>query len=137
MTELLTPDSDERHRAFKQRLETDEQMVHRLRDWSEGDIIWGWTHLKGGSSMGKTYQREESVPTAADLSDYAPGHEQARTAYESAVGTAASGAVFLWVARIQSVRTEPRGPDPGEPPLKHATLTNPHVLESEVISDDA
>lgn len=138
---VLTTDSTQRERAFKAYKESSEQMIHRLRTWHELQVVWGYeTHTEQGTT-GKTYTRRGRTRSHIVDSDVTPddnvGHNQARDSYFEAVDNASPNtAMFLWVARIESTRTEPRGPDPGEPPLKFASLKSARVVHSVYIPAD-
>lgn len=135
---LLTTDKEQRERVFRERQSGGERMVHRLRDWEEGDILWGWASVKEGSSTGKTYRHATSDEREEHIGEYLEeAHTAAREAYEAVVendgpmlGGGPGAAVFLFAARIESVDTEPPGPDPGEPPLKFAELGKVVVVDS-------
>lgn len=101
---------------------TGEQMVHRLRDWSDGDTLYGVTsiNLDTGASSGKTYRAGGEY--GADAEQKARDH--------FAGGTLASGVTVLYRATVQNPRTEPANPmDPGEPPLKFAYLEGVEILD--------
>lgn len=130
-------DADRRKTAFADAKTSGRQMVHRLRDWEEGQTIWGWEiHTESGGSMGKTRTRrdfeiqvDEDEPVRPQVK--ASLVDTAVAQLESSRGDVRT-AGFVWVAQIADVQTEPRGPDPGEPPLKDAKLTNLTVVWSDV-----
>lgn len=107
--------------ALRERL-AGEQLVHRLREWADGDTLFGVTFMNPdtGASMGKTFREGD---------EYGEGAEsKAREHYES--GIIASGVTVLFRGTVRDPRTEPRDPeDPGEPPLKFATLTDVEILD--------
>ena len=98
-----------------------EQMIHRLREWTDGDTAFGVTtfNLETGTSSGKTYRvGTERGQTA---------REKARQNYDRAIF---KGVTVLFRATVRNPRTEPRNPmDPGEPPLKFGTLEDVEILE--------
>ena len=149
MRSVLTADPKTREEAFKEHKENGEQMVHRLRDWEKGDILWGYESVSGSGSTGKTFSRrnrENREERIGDLDGLDPqdAHESARQAFESmtdpdktSLGGGPDTSVFLYAARIESVRTEGPGPDPGEPPLKFARLGKVVVVDSAYIPPEA
>lgn len=144
MNELLTTNDDVREQAFREYKEDGEQMVHRLRNWEAGDILWGWESIRDGSSTGKTYSRRKAKESKAraeaeDFEHLSPddAHESAKDAFEAccdpdrtSLGGGPGAAVFLYAARIGSVRTEPHSSHDPEPPLKFATLEKVVVVDS-------
>lgn len=147
MRSVLIEDEDEREQAFREHKQSGEQMVHRLRDWQEGDILWGYESVSPNGSTGKTFSRrnrEKRKDRIGDLSDLDPqdAHESARDAFDQmadpdpdavSLGGGPDSSIFLYAARIESVRTEGPGPDPGEPPLKFAQLGKVAVVDSKYI----
>ena len=141
---IYHPDEAARNRLFKEHKEDGWHMVHRLRDWEPNQILWGYEmHRDGGMRSGKTFTRE-GITGRAGLPDddetpaaVNSGHEDAREAYEDSIGFAdPPAAFFFYGARIERVRQEPPGADPGEPPLKEAKLRNVFVVDSTVICDE-
>lgn len=123
--------SDAEIRNFENKKADGEQMIHRLRDWAVGDVVFGYDVVTDSSaSTGKTFRREE--PSAGGTKS---GVQRALDALDaqpvSGDSLGEDTHVFAWVARIESVRTEPRDPmDPGEPPLKFAELKDVAVIAS-------
>jgi hypothetical protein len=108
--------------ALRERV-SGEQMVHRLRDWTDGDTLYGVTSFNQdtGTSSGKTFREGGEYGEDAE--------QKARNQYERP-GLPMSGVTVLFRATVRNPRTEPRNPaDPGEPPLKFATLTDVDVLD--------
>lgn len=100
-----------------------EQMIHRLRDWTDGDTLFGVTSMNpdSGASMGKTFREGGERGEDAE--------QMARDRYERPA-LPMSGVSVLFRATVRDPWTEPRNPmDPGEPPLKYATLTDVEILE--------
>lgn len=93
-------------------------MVHRLRHWAAGDVIFGYDVVRPGGATGKTFTREhaESMYNAVE----------AAPVLGDTLGPETD--VFGWVARIESTWSEGPGPDPGEPPLVYASLRDVVVL---------
>lgn len=152
MKSVLTADPKTREQAFKEHKSNGEQMVHRLRDWQEGDILWGYECVSGSGSTGKTFSRRHSEEREERISkldsiDPQDAHESAREAFESitdpdqqSLGTGPDSSVFLYASRIKSVRTEPHSSHDPEPPLKFAQLGKVVVVDSTYIppeDDDA
>lgn len=144
MTNLHTTDKEAREQAFREQNEDTQHMVHRLRDWQDGDILYGVAIIKSnGSAMGKTYRHNPAnqSPKKLDAVDVErQAHKSARSHYEGVVDTDNSNpmgwndgdVVFLYAAHIYNVTTEPlASSDPGEPPLKHADMEKVVVLDSE------
>lgn len=141
MDEIHTPDKTQRDAAFVESKENSEQMVHRLRSWESGDILWGWDSVSAeGAATGKTFRRgKDTLDGDGELSGQtAP--DAARDAYESIKdsdadlrGATPGTSVFLYAARIESVRTEGGSSHDPEPPLKFASLTDVAVVESAYI----
>lgn len=143
MSETTTTDGEEltekqrRERAFREMKLDGEHMVHRLRDWREGQIIWGWERENEGGSMGKTYTRAGVGQSMDDHPLDYEGHRQAMLAYHQHAKNASTGTVFLWVGRVTKVRTAPGDPhDPGEPPNKFAQFTDVRVVDSTDLDAD-
>lgn len=101
-----------------------EQMVHRLRDWTDGDTLYGVTSFSSsGAAMGKTYR---------DRGEYRDTAEQkAREHFKNGPAFGSfSGVMVLYRATVTDVWDEGTDPaDPGEPPLKYATLTDVEILD--------
>lgn len=100
-----------------------EQMVHRLREWDDGDTLFGVTSMNAdsGASMGKTFREGGERVNSAE--------QMARDRYENPP-LPMSGVTVLFRATVRDPRTEPRDAmDPGEPPLKFATLTDVEILD--------
>lgn len=102
---------------LEQLLSTGQQMVHRLRDWDEGDTLYGVTFYNEGydSGSGKTFKDEDS----------------ARGMFESGgLGAGPGSDTVLFKATVRNPTTEPHNPaDPGEPPLKWAELEDVEILD--------
>lgn len=99
------------------------QGIHRLRDWTDGDTLYGVRTFSedGGTSSGKTFR--EGGEHGADA------EQMARDYYERP-GLPMSGVTVLFRANVQNPRSEPRDPqDPGEPPLMYGTLTHVEILD--------
>jgi hypothetical protein len=117
--------SEERIKQFEESKMNRQVMIHRLRDWEAGDVVFGYDVVGETSSTGKTFRRngeygeELAIEKAINAMRNAP-----------AIGELSEDSqVFAWVGKIERVRTEPRDPhDPGEPPLKHAQLEQVSVL---------
>jgi hypothetical protein len=134
---LYSDNTEMREAAFAEAKTGGRQMVHRLRDWEEGQTIWGWeTHVESGGSMGKTHTRRDFERRVDDSEPVRPQVKAAlvdtATGQLESTRTDVRTAGFVWVAEIADVHTEPPGPDPGEPPLKDASLTNLSVVWSDV-----
>lgn len=115
-----------REGEFEQHKQSGEAMVHRLRDWSPGDKIVGYDVVSENASHGKTFQidRERSlVDSVEDVKSQAQG-----PLYDPD----SDSELFVWTATIESVTTEPPGPDPGEPPLTFARLSDVSVEYSDL-----
>lgn len=141
--DIRTDDTKQREQAFREHKQAGEHMVHRLRSWEEGDILWGWESVRPGGTTGKTYRRADAQRMQGKDFEYLDpddSHESARGGYEAvadphkaSMGGGPDSAVFLFVARIGSVRTEPHSMQDPEPPLKFATLDKVRVLDSTYI----
>jgi hypothetical protein len=112
-------------------------MVHRLRNWEEGQTVWGYEVISnGGASMGKTHTRRDFTDHSENYQDdsdeFVPQIIDSMQAMLDNTGDDSVSAGFAWVAEIESVQTEPPGPDPGEPPLKKARFRKLVVMESAV-----
>ena len=107
---------------LKQRKETGMNMVHRLRDWERGDTIWGFDiQSENGSTTGKTFDRSRRLPDDSD--PFVETVEQRMAQTLEMVKKPAVG--FVWVGTIEKVTTEGHDhSDPGEPPLKHASISD-------------
>lgn len=110
-------DTDE----LRERL-TGERMVHRLRDWTDGDTLFGTARFAtdADACLGKTFQKGGERRASA--------RQLARENYER-TGIPMDSVSVLYRATVRDPRTEPRGPDPGEPPVKFATLTEVEILD--------
>lgn len=100
-----------------------EGMVARLRDWTDGDTLWGVITLNPdtGFTSGKTFR--EGGEHGRDAGDMA-------REYYAGGGLTPVGVTALYRATVRDPRTEPRDPmDPGEPPLKFATLADVTVVK--------
>lgn len=100
-----------------------ERLVHRLRDWTDGDTAYGVTSVSdsSGTSTGKTFREGGEYGEDAEA--------KAREQYDRP-GLPMTGVTVLWRATVRNPRTEPRDPsDPGEPPLKFATLTDVEIMD--------
>lgn len=130
---LFAAGADRREELFAKHLTTGERMVHRLRDWSTGQTIWGWSvHTEDGASMGKTHTRRDFEPMTGDETETRMRDELVSTAAAQLTDISDTRAVaFVWVAEVAEVHTEPPGPDPGEPPLKTAHLDHASVVWSD------
>lgn len=109
--------------TFKRRKEKGMNMVHRLRDWEAGDTIWGYDiQIDNGNTTGKTFSRNDSTLVPEDE----PYVEQVEERMEQMLDTHPSPAVgVVWVGTVETVTTEAHDhSDPGEPPLKHASVTD-------------
>lgn len=117
--------SDERIEQFEESKMNGETMIHRLRDWEAGDVVFGYDVVSDGASHGKTFRRgdvhgdEFAIERAINAVRDAP-----LVGDELSEGTVA----FAWVGKVEKTRTEPPGPDPGEPPLKMAELEQVSVV---------
>lgn len=135
---LYSEDAETRNEAFAEAKASGEQMVHRLRDWEEGQTIWGYeVRTEGGGSMGKTHTRDDfSIGKPDEVTDEMEFKSHIVDSMYAMLGEGGGDdrrVGFAWVAEIDRVRTEGRDPmDPGEPPLKFAVLRNVSVVESEV-----
>jgi len=132
---IFTADESRRNELFVEMKQRGEHMIHRLRDWQVGQIVWGYDlHRENGSSTGKTFTRGGA--SSEDILRDERGHEQAKEMYETRTEQIQSGAAFYWVGRITRVRVEGRNPaDPGEPPLKFAELEQVKVLDSTCVPE--
>lgn len=121
MSEPVTADS------LRERV-SGKRIVHRLRDWTDGDTLFGVTaYTEGGASTGKTFREGGEYGDDAEV--------QARDMYERPA-LPMSGVSVLYRATVRNPRTEPRDPmDPGEPPLKFARLTEVEVLDWKRVGD--
>lgn len=102
------------------RLQNEQQMIHRLRDWSDGDLLYGVRsyNAAGGytASSGKTFQDEG----------------RARSQFNSSpvFGNEDDFDVILFKAVIRDPKRDSADPyDPGEPPSTYATLENVEILD--------
>jgi len=114
MTDAMTEDT------IRERV-SGEQIVHRLREWNEGDTVWGVMAFdpSSGTSTGKSFREGH---------EYGEGAEQkARERYERP-GLPMSGVTVLYRATVQNPRSEGRVGRDAEPPLKFATLTEVEIL---------
>lgn len=99
-----------------------QHMVHRLREYSPDDIIWGYDVLTESGSMGKTYRRGVDGPDSTSDETFAEWVEEQAMASAEASGSCLA---VVWYATITELRSEAQDPmDPGEPPLTYATLTD-------------
>jgi len=115
---------DVQHHRLRESL-SGERMVHRLRDWEGGDTLYGAASVdlnQGGRSVsGKTYREGGEYGEDAEA--------KARGKYETPLLARGANVAVLYRATVRDPETEPRNPmDPGEPPLKFATLTEVEVL---------
>jgi hypothetical protein len=138
--DMILDDEQQRNQRFKDHKLNDEIMVSRLRNWEQGQTIYGCDLIAENGSSGKTFTRDDK-PTVLDDSgspiDADKGHEKAAAMFDQLRADPPDGqnAVFYWVGRLASTRTEGRNPtDPGEPPLKYGTLDTLRIIESEYIS---
>lgn len=100
-------------------------MVHRLREWDDGDTLYGVESFQHdtGAATGKTYH--EGGEYGEDTAE-----AKARNHFENPPPLAGGMVVVLYRATVQNPQTEPRNPmDPGEPPLKYANLISVEILE--------
>lgn len=115
---------------FARQKERGEALVHRLRDWEAGDRVIGYDVVSENASHGKTFRPDgrllDSDEPIAAITEQATG-----PLYDPE----SDSEVFVWSATIERVQTEPRGPDPGEPPLKFAELRDVTVERSSVGGD--
>lgn len=131
---VLTPDTTERERLYREHIESGWLMVNRLRDFDEGQTIWGYVAINDESaSMGKTHSRGDFTRSFVEDGHTPAGVWEAvkskmERTLEKVGGDEKVG--FAWVGKVERVRTEPRGPDPGEPPLKHAKIRDATIIES-------
>lgn len=124
MAEVATRDRNEQ---FEREKAQGEQMIHRLRDWEAGDVIFGYEVHSGSGSTGKTFKRGGEHGDTPAFRKAIQGFDNAPVlGDELSEGSTA----YVWSATIQKTRTAPRGPDPGEPPLKFAELEDVTVLAS-------
>lgn len=103
-----------------------ENMVHRLRDWNDGDTLYAVTHFtaKDRGATGKTFREGGEHGDGAE--------KEAREFFNSGFPPGHVTAAVLFRATVRDPRTEPLDPaDPGEPPLKFATFTDVEILEWE------
>lgn len=103
-----------------------EHMVHRLRDWTDGDTVFAVTHFtdKDRGAVGKTFREGSGHGEGAE--------KEAREFFNSGFPPGHVTAAILFRATVRDPRTEPRDPnDPGEPPLKFATFSDVEILEWE------
>lgn len=124
--------TDDRIEQFEQHKSEGRQMVHRLREWEAGDVLFGVETVTDGASSGKTFQRgsETNVQAFEKASKMFADEPKLGELDEDSV-------VYLYVADIRTVSTDPRDPaDPGEPPLKHASLENVRVLTAKTGGDE-
>lgn len=126
--ELMTAPLTEQDEAtievvMKQRKETGMNMVHRLRDWEPGDTIWGYDiQVEDGATSGKTFSRDESS-LVLEGEEYVTLVEERMEAMLNEHKSPAVGVV--WVGTIEKVTEEAHDhSDPGEPPLKHASISD-------------
>lgn len=100
-----------------------EHLIHRLRDWNDGDTLYGAKTFNPdtGGGMGKTYREGD---------EYGEQDAEALARGMYSNGPTASGVSVLFRATVRNPRAEPRDPsDPGEPPLKYGTLTDVEILD--------
>jgi hypothetical protein len=102
------------------RLQNGQQMIHRLRDWSDGDILFGVRsyNAAGGytASSGKTFQDE--------------GRARSMFNGSPVLGNKEDFDVILFKAVIRGPKRDPADPyDPGEPPSQYATLESVEILD--------
>lgn len=120
--------SNERIRQFEEDKSSGEQMIHRLRDWEAGDVIFGYDVIQANGSMsGKTFKRGNSLGGNSCVENALAGLEN-----QPLIGdTLSDGTVaFAWVGRIVRTRQERGDPMDGEPGLKFAELEDVTVLAS-------
>lgn len=125
LSRALSHEPTKRNAAFKQYLLAGEVSVHRLRDWEQGDTLWGYRTVTDGGAGGKTYREgsDRMIETGAE--------GLARSAYEDAVDLAADGtAVFLYSATIDRVYTATMLVGQDEPAEKHAMLSGVEIHKS-------
>lgn len=133
--DFLIPSGKLRAKRFKQFKEQGKHMIHRLRDWEPEDVVWGYETHGETASMGKTFSKDGPGPADADLSD--SGFDAAQDGYEFHLeeNLDTKGVAFLWVGRIESVHTESRVGDEGEPPLKEASFRSVRVLRTDYVTN--
>lgn len=116
MTDEPTEDS------LRERL-SGRQMIHRLREWEDGDTLYGARTYTDSGASGKTFREgsEFGDTTALDM---------AREQFAGELTLNTNGVSVLYSATVEQVQTDPRDPnDPGEPPLKFARLTDVEILD--------
>lgn len=121
----LSHEPTKRNAAFKQHLLADEVTVHRLREWQQGDTLWGYRTVTDSGASGKSYREgsDRMIDTGAE--------ELARGSYEDAVDLAPDDtAVFLYSATVDRVYTATAVGGEGEPPEKHAMLSDIEIHKS-------
>jgi hypothetical protein len=119
--------------ALLDRLEG-EQMIHRLRDWADGDTLWGvrsWNSSNGYTShMGKTFTDDEYGTT---------GKAAASSEFDKYVqGPLASDSsdVVLFRATVRNPQTESRPSSDPEPPLKYGDLEDVEIIRRSPPADE-
>lgn len=106
-----------------------EQMIHRLREWEDGDTCYGvaTVNADGRISGGKTFRATSDSMDALGDGD---AEAAARANYEK-MTTFGAGETVLYRATVRNPRQEPRDPaDPGEPPLKFGELHGVAIIET-------
>lgn len=127
----MATEATSRVTEFARQKERGEAIVHRLRDWEAGDKIIGYDVVSGNASHGKTFKPDGRLLDSDD-----PLSAVVEQATGPLYDPESDSEVFVWSATIERVRTEPRDPaDPGEPPLKHAQLSDVTVEYSSVTGD--
>lgn len=114
--------------AVRERL-TGESTVHRLRDWTDGDTLFGFQLMDPGNraTIGKTFREGGEYGESAE--------NKAREHYDNT--TLRRGVEVLYRATVQDPREDPPlAMDPGEPPLKYATLTDVEILDAKTHGED-
>lgn len=120
--------SDDHIRQFERDKASGKQMIHRLRDWEPGDVIFGYDVIQANGSMsGKTFKRGSELGGNSAIRNALNGLEDQPLFGE----TLSDGTVaFAWVGRIVRTRQERGDPMDGEPGLKFAELEDVTVLAS-------
>lgn len=94
-------------------------MIHRLREWNDGDTLYGAVFLGDRSPSGKTFRAAEE-----------PAEDRARDYYNRDIFNGPGTTAVLYRATVRNPRTDPQNPaDPGEPPLKQARLEDVEILD--------
>lgn len=94
-------------------------LIHRLRNWEDGDDLYGAMFIGDKVTSGKTFRPAEE-----------PAEERAREHYNTDLFNGPDTTAILYKATVRNPHAEAHDPnDPGEPALVHGDLENVEILD--------